>query len=80
MTQNMRKSIIHSQIIRKLNPRKSPRMPPQSATSDIKGKASTSFLTRIFSNENMGNSFDPDFQIFRYTLGFSVICKIFIYY
>ena len=36
-----------SQIMRKLNPRKRPRIPPQSATRDRKGKASCSFSRRI---------------------------------
>ena len=77
MIQNIRKSIIHSQIIRKLNPRKSPRMPPQSATRESRGKASISLLTRIFSNENTGHNLNPVVPSYgMYTLGFSLICKI----
>ena len=34
--------IIQSQIMRKLKPMKRPRMPPQSATREMKGKASSS--------------------------------------
>ena len=47
---------IQSQIIRKLNPMKSPRQPPQSATRDAKENASCSFLTRTESLANTGNS------------------------
>ena len=69
-------SIIHSQILKKLNPRKSPRMPPQSATRDTNGKASTSFLTRTFSQVNIGHNFDPSFFVqYLYTFGFCAIWK-----
>ena len=47
---------IQSQIIRKLNPMKSPRQPPQSATRDAKENASSSLLTRTESLANTGNS------------------------
>ena len=77
MTQNKIKSIIHSQIIRKLNPKNSPRMPPQSATRESRGKASISLLTRIFSTENIGHNLNPVVPSYgMYTLGFSLICKI----
>ena len=47
---------IQSQIIRKLNPMKSPRQPPQSATRDGKENAFSSFLTMTESLENTGHS------------------------
>ena len=43
-----------SQIMRKLNPMKRPRMPPQSATSEMKGKASSSLWTSTMLLENIG--------------------------
>ena len=51
----------HSQTIRKLNPKNSPRMPPQSATSESSGNASSSFRTRIFLVANNGHSSDTLF-------------------
>ena len=42
-----------SQSIRKLNPTNSPRIPPQSATRDWKGKARCSRWTRTFSLPKM---------------------------
>ena len=70
------KSKSHSQIIRKLNPRKSPRIPPQSATRDMNGNTSTSFLIKIFSLVNIGNSFNPwDPHIPSLTSDVSAICK-----
>ena len=51
-------------------------MPPQSATRDTNGKASTSFLTRTFSQVNIGHNFDPSFFVqYLYTFGFCAICK-----
>ena len=41
--------VMTSQIMRKLKPTKRPRMPPQSATRDRKGKASCSLSRRIVS-------------------------------
>ena len=39
--------VMKSQIMRKLNPRKRPRMPPQSATRDRRGNASCSVSRMI---------------------------------
>ena len=47
---------IQSQIIKKLNPMKSPRQPPQSATRDAKENAFASFLTMTESLANTGHS------------------------
>ena len=49
----------HSHNIRKLNPKNRPRTPPQSATRELKGKATSSLLTRILSPANSGHTCIP---------------------
>ena len=50
---------IQSQIIRKLNPTKSPRTPPQSATREENGNASTSFWIWMISVLKIGRKIVP---------------------
>ena len=63
-TQNRMKFIIHSQSIRKLKPKNSPRMPPQSATRESAGNAITSFRTKIMSFPKTGFNVLPPTSTF----------------
>ena len=65
------KSSIHPHIIRKLKPMNRPRVPPQSARSELKGYASSSLRTRMLSLENIGQSCVVPFTCF---FNFPVSC------
>ena len=64
--------MIQSQIIRKLNPMKSPRIPPQSATREPNGNAISSFKTCTVSLRYSTSS--VLLSVLSNVIAFSIIC------